>query len=177
MKSRLTEAQTWFEPLFFHIRLDSGKIEEKLVGKQHCLAVYGCCNPKELDNLDDTETAWLLMSEQQGHVTPYGVVYDNGVKLGEAYDGRHLPPSKQGKNCVMELLIGMAHEKVNAQLLGFKINDAQTTKNGNAETFTLFAPWQIAENSKLPLSYDAVVSAVSQPVNREEVFIRKHKHS
>lgn len=82
----------------------------ELVAKQHCLAVYGCCNPKELDNLDGTETAWLLMSEQQGHVTPYGVVYDNGVKLGQAYDGRHLPPSRLGKNCLMELLIGMQDE-------------------------------------------------------------------
>ena len=54
----------------------------------------------------------------------------------------------------------MAHEKVDAQLLGFKINGAQTTKNGNAETFALSAPWEIAENSRLPLSYDAVVSAV-----------------
>ena len=87
---------------------DSSDLE--LVAKQHCLAVYGCCNPKELDNLDGTETARLLLSEQQGHVTPYGVVYDNGVKLGQAYDGRHLPPSRLGKNCLMELLIGMQDE-------------------------------------------------------------------
>ena len=82
----------------------------ELIGKQHCPTIYGYCNPEELDNLDDTEAAWFLMPEQQGHVTPYGVVYDNGVKLGEAYDGRHLPPSKQGKSCVMELLIGMQDE-------------------------------------------------------------------
>ena len=64
----------------------------------------------------------------------------------------------------------MAHEKVDAQLLGFKINDAQTSKTGDAETFSLTAPWTIAENGKLPLAYDAVVSAVSQPVTEQDVL-------
>ena len=64
----------------------------------------------------------------------------------------------------------MAHEKVDAQLLGFKINDAQTGKRGNAETFSLAAPWEIAENSRLTLSYDAVVSAVSKAVTEQEVL-------
>ena len=64
----------------------------------------------------------------------------------------------------------MAHEKVDAQLLGFQINDAQTSKTGNAETFALSAPWEIAENARLPIVYDAVVSAVSQPVTEQDVL-------
>ena len=64
----------------------------------------------------------------------------------------------------------MAHEKVDAKLLGFKINDAQTNKTGDAETFTLSAPWTIAENDRLPINYDAVVSAVSQPVTEQDVL-------
>ena len=64
----------------------------------------------------------------------------------------------------------MAHEKVDAQLLGFKINNAQTSKTGDAETFNLTAPWTIAENGKLPIDYDAVVSAVSQPVREQGVL-------
>ena len=64
----------------------------------------------------------------------------------------------------------MAHEKVDAQLLGFKINNAQTSKTGDAETFTLSAPWTIAENDRLPINYDAVVSAVSQPVTEQDVL-------
>lgn len=64
----------------------------------------------------------------------------------------------------------MAHEKVDAKLLGFKINGAQTTKNGNAETFALSAPWEIAENSRMTLSYDAVVSAVSKAITEQEVL-------
>ena len=64
----------------------------------------------------------------------------------------------------------MAHEKVDAQLLGFKINGVQTSKTGNAETFVLTAPWEIAENGRLPIVYDAVVSAVSQPVTEQDVL-------
>ena len=64
----------------------------------------------------------------------------------------------------------MAHEKVDAKLLGFQINDAQTRKTGNAEMFNLTAPWTIAENGRLPISYDAVVSAVSQPVTEQDVL-------
>ena len=64
----------------------------------------------------------------------------------------------------------MAHEKVDAKLLGFKINDAQTNKTGDTEIFSLTSPWEIAENSRLPLSYDAVISAVSKAVTEQEVL-------
>ena len=64
----------------------------------------------------------------------------------------------------------MAHAKVDAKQLGFKINDSVTTKTGDAETFSMTSPWTIAENGKLPLSYDAVVSAVSQPVTEQDVL-------
>ena len=64
----------------------------------------------------------------------------------------------------------MAHAKVDAKQLGFKINDSVTTKTGDAETFSLTSPWTIAENGKLPLSYDAVVSTVSQPVTEQDVL-------
>ncbi len=64
----------------------------------------------------------------------------------------------------------MAHAKVDAKQLGFKINDSVTTKTGNAETFALSAPWEIAENGRLPITYDAVVSAVSKAVTEQEVL-------
>ena len=64
----------------------------------------------------------------------------------------------------------MAHAKVDAKQLGFKINDSVTTKTGDAETFSLTSPWTIAENGKLSLTYDAVVSAVSQPVTEQDVL-------
>lgn len=64
----------------------------------------------------------------------------------------------------------MAHAKVDAKQLGFKINNAQTGTTGDAERLTLTQPWEIAVNGKLPIRYDAVVSAVSQPVTEQDVL-------
>lgn len=62
------------------------------VGKDHYLALNGgCAGMEELDNLDGIETALLLIAGGDGVVTPYGVVYDNGMKLEHLYDGRHFP--------------------------------------------------------------------------------------
>ena len=75
----------------------------ELVGKRHYLTVHGACDPKELENLDGTETALALISGQPGYVTRYGVVYDNGMKLEQAYDRKHLPPIWMPESCIMEL--------------------------------------------------------------------------
>ena len=64
----------------------------------------------------------------------------------------------------------MAHAKVDAKQLGFKINNSVTTKTGDTETLVLHGAWDIAESGKLPLSYDAVVSAVSKAVTEQEVL-------
>ena len=77
----------------------------ELVGKRHYLTVHGACDPKELENLDGKETALALISGQPGYVTRYGVVYDNGMKLEQAYDRKHLPRIWMPESCVMELKI------------------------------------------------------------------------
>lgn len=62
------------------------------IGRAHYMNVNGgCANTEELENLDGEETARLLISDGEGVVTPYGVVYDNGMKLEPLYDGRHFP--------------------------------------------------------------------------------------
>ena len=77
----------------------------ELVGKRHYLTVHGACDPKELENLDGKETALALISGQPGYVTRYGVVYDNGMKLEQAYDRKHLPPIWMAANSSLELKI------------------------------------------------------------------------
>ena len=74
-------------------------------GKRHYLTVHGTCDPKELENLDGKETALALISGQPGYVTRYGVVYDNGIKLEQAYDRKHLPPIWMPESCILELKI------------------------------------------------------------------------
>ena len=45
----------------------------------------------ELNALDGKGTARQLIESGSGTVTPYGVVYDNGMKLEQVYDGRFFP--------------------------------------------------------------------------------------
>ena len=77
----------------------------ELVGKRHYLTVHGACDSEELENLDGKETALALISGQPGYVTQYGVVYDNGIKLEQAYDRKHLPPIWMAENSILELKI------------------------------------------------------------------------
>ena len=48
-------------------------------------------NVDELNALDGKKTARQLIESGSGTVTPYGVVYDNGMKLERVYDGRFFP--------------------------------------------------------------------------------------
>ena len=64
----------------------------------------------------------------------------------------------------------MSHAKVDSNQIGFKINSAQTSKTGSMEQFELTSPWQINEEESLTLSYDAVVSALSQPVTNANIL-------
>ena len=62
------------------------------IGKAHALTVSGESMPVEaFESLDYHEVALDLIQRGAGTVTPYGVVYDNGMKLEQVYDGRHLP--------------------------------------------------------------------------------------
>ena len=79
-------------------------------GKRHYLTVHGACDSEELENLDGKETALALISGQPGYVTRYGVVYDNGIKLEQAYDRKHLPPIWIPENSILELKIRATDE-------------------------------------------------------------------
>lgn len=62
------------------------------VGHDHYMNTHGgCAGVQELEALDGIETAILLIDGGGGRVTRYGVVYDNGMKLDQSYDGRHFP--------------------------------------------------------------------------------------
>ena len=61
-------------------------------GKKHSLTVNGGSMPSdEYDQVDGRAVALDLIQSGAGVVTPYGVVYDNGMKLEQVYDGRHFP--------------------------------------------------------------------------------------
>lgn len=62
------------------------------IGRDHYMNLHGgCASMEELEQLDGAEIALLLISENEGTVTPYGVVYDNGMQLSQVYQGRNFP--------------------------------------------------------------------------------------
>ena len=62
------------------------------VGRSHYMNLNGGCASLEvLENVDGVESALLLIEGNQGVITPYGVVYDNGMQLEQIYDGKHFP--------------------------------------------------------------------------------------
>ena len=62
------------------------------VGRDHYMNLHGgCAKTEELNALDGEATARQLIESGCGTITPYGVVYDNGMKLEQIYDGQFLP--------------------------------------------------------------------------------------
>ena len=62
------------------------------VGRNHYMNLHGgSARVDELEAQDGVETARQLIENGNGAVTPYGVVYDNGMKLEPVYDGRFFP--------------------------------------------------------------------------------------
>ena len=62
------------------------------VGCDHYMNLHGGSAPvDELNALDGEKVARQLIESGGGTVTPYGVVYDNGMKLEQIYQGREFP--------------------------------------------------------------------------------------
>ena len=62
------------------------------IGRDHYMNLHGgSARVDELEALDGEETARRLIENGNGAVTPYGVVYGNGMKLDQAYDGQFFP--------------------------------------------------------------------------------------
>ena len=62
------------------------------IGRDHYMNLHGgSASVDELNALDGKGTARQLIENGSGTITPYGVVYDNGMKLEQVYDGRFFP--------------------------------------------------------------------------------------
>lgn len=62
------------------------------VGRDHCMNINGGSMPLDkYKSLDGRQEALKLILNESGTITPYGVVYDNGMELEPIYDGRNFP--------------------------------------------------------------------------------------
>ena len=79
------------------------------IGRDHYMNLHGgCVKTEELDALDGEETARRLIESGSGTITPYGVVYDNGMKLEQIYDGRFFPCYYYEPNAITIAVISKA---------------------------------------------------------------------
>jgi len=60
------------------------------VGKERFMDV-NAATVEDLKYIDFQRVAMKLFSDESGQITPYGVVYDNGMQLEPLYDGRNFP--------------------------------------------------------------------------------------
>ena len=62
------------------------------VGRDHYMNLHsGSATAAELEALNGEEMALRLIESGSGTITPYGVIYDNGMKLEQVYDGQFFP--------------------------------------------------------------------------------------
>ena len=63
------------------------------IGRRHYMPLNGgSCSTEELERLDARKAALdLILNSESTCVTPYGVVYDNDMKLEHLSDGQHFP--------------------------------------------------------------------------------------
>ena len=72
------------------------------VGRDHYMNLHGgSAKTVELDALDGEATARRLIESGSGTITPYGVAYDNGMKLEQVYGGRSFPCYYYEPNAIM----------------------------------------------------------------------------
>lgn len=62
------------------------------VGRNHYMTMHGgCCPAEEYENLNGVGIARMLIAEGQGKVTPYGVIFENSMRLEPCYSGQSFP--------------------------------------------------------------------------------------
>ena len=82
------------------------------VGRDHYMNLHGgSASVDELNKLDGEELAQRLIENGGGTITPYGVVYDNGMKLEQIYDGRFFPCYYYEPNAITVAVTSKAEPK------------------------------------------------------------------
>ena len=73
------------------------------IGRNHFMNLNGgCVSAEDLENLVARETALQLIEGGNGHITPYGVVYPNGMQLERVYTKGAPFPYFRYESCTLE---------------------------------------------------------------------------
>ena len=75
------------------------------VGRKHYMNLHGGLTEDELKTVDFQKTALSLLLNEKGTITPYGVVYENGMELELYYDGLYFPDYRYSGNTLLTVAI------------------------------------------------------------------------
>ena len=94
-------------------------------GKNHALVLNGgAMASAEYDELDGRAISLDLIGSGKGEITPYGVVFDNGMELEQVYDGRHFPLYLY-ESPLLNLEVRSGHPDSPAEFLPLPASDKQ----------------------------------------------------
>ena len=137
------------------------------IGQDHYMNLHGgCASMEELERLDARKMALdLILNDMSGRITPYGVVYDNGMRLELLYDGRHFP-AYQYRDSLMDVKLVSLHDDRQTLWLPLPMPELQL------ERMLCRAGWEREEAAKREILVNNLPAGIQTAcgLERESIF-------
>ena len=131
------------------------------VGRDHYMNLHGSgTKTEELDALDSEATARRLIESGSGTITPYGVVYDNGMKLEQVYDGQFFPCYYYEPNAITVAVTAKSEPEDTEHITWLYLPMAQEEIDRTLQRAGITAPLDIQlrlEDTQLPNEVDVLL--------------------
>ena len=131
------------------------------IGRDHYMNLHGgCAKTEELDVLDGETTARQLIESGSGMITPYGVVYDNGMKLEQVYDGQFFPCYYYEPNAITVAVTAKSEPEDTEHITWLYLPMAQEEIDRTLQRAGITAPLDIQlrlEDTQLPNEVDVLL--------------------
>ena len=131
------------------------------IGRDHYMNLHGgCAKTEELDALDGGATARQLIESGSGMITPYGVVYDNGMKLEQVYDGQFFPCYYYEPNAITVAVTAKSEPEDTEHITWLYLPMAQEEIDRTLQRAGITAPLDIQlrlEDTQLPNEVDVLL--------------------
>ena len=131
------------------------------IGRDHYMNLHGgCAKTEELDALDGEATARQLIESGSGMITPYGVVYDNGMKLERVYDGQFFPCYYYEPNAITVAVTAKSEPEDTEHITWLYLPMAQEEIDRTLQRAGITAPLDIQlrlEDTQLPNEVDVLL--------------------
>ena len=131
------------------------------VGRDHYMNLHGgSAKTEELDALDGKGAARQLIESGSGTITPYGVVYDNGMKLEQVYDGQFFPCYYYEPNAITVAVTAKSEPEDTEHITWLYLPMAQEEIDRTLQRAGITAPLDIQlrlEDTQLPNEVDVLL--------------------